>query len=140
MAMKNLSFAPVAPAVAPRRYCPRVTLPTFALIHRAAEIEELRALMEGRVGEPERFSLAISSPGQRGSARQLAGAPGVDAFFPTQGGSPAEAGAMCARCPVRVVECLEYALEDPSIVGMWGGTSISERNAMRRTGRLGRTA
>jgi WhiB family redox-sensing transcriptional regulator len=37
---------------------------------------------------------------------------------------------MCATCPVRV-ECLDFALANPSICGLWGGTDERERRAIR---------
>lgn len=39
----------------------------------------------------------------------------------------------CDRCPVRD-ECLEYAISQPSgsDIGIWGGTTASERRKMRR--------
>ena len=40
------------------------------------------------------------------------------------------AKAVCSKCPVRV-ECLGYAIEDDSCVGVWGGTSTVERRSMR---------
>ena len=42
-----------------------------------------------------------------------------------------EARRVCARCPV-VEPCLAEAIEDRSLVGMWGGTTEDERRAMRR--------
>ncbi|MDP1806653.1 MAG: WhiB family transcriptional regulator [Acidimicrobiales bacterium] len=36
------------------------------------------------------------------------------------------AAAVCRRCLVRE-ECLAYALEDRSLVGVWGGTTMAER-------------
>ena len=41
------------------------------------------------------------------------------------------ARAMCASCEVQR-ECLRAALDDPELVGTWGGTSQEERKAMRR--------
>jgi hypothetical protein len=41
------------------------------------------------------------------------------------------AKAVCAACVVRG-ECLAYALADPDLVGVWGGTSHAERRALRR--------
>lgn len=38
---------------------------------------------------------------------------------------------LCAGCPVRP-ECLEVALADSELVGMWGGSTPTERRAMRR--------
>jgi WhiB family redox-sensing transcriptional regulator len=40
------------------------------------------------------------------------------------------AKAVCARCPVRK-PCLDYALQDASLMGVWGGTSERERRHMR---------
>ena len=42
----------------------------------------------------------------------------------------AAAKAICHRCPV-AAECLAEALADPSIVGVWGGTSEAERAKLR---------
>jgi WhiB family transcriptional regulator, redox-sensing transcriptional regulator len=39
--------------------------------------------------------------------------------------------ALCVDCPVRQ-ECLEVALADDSLVGLWGGTTELERRALRR--------
>ncbi len=37
----------------------------------------------------------------------------------------------CQDCPVRQ-ECLETALANPDLAGLWGGTTPTERKAMRR--------
>ena len=42
-----------------------------------------------------------------------------------------EARAICARCLCRE-ECLAYALADPGLLGIWGGTTTAERRTMRR--------
>lgn len=42
----------------------------------------------------------------------------------------AELKRICARCPARIA-CLEYALQYPQ-VGVWGGTTEEERDAMMR--------
>jgi WhiB family redox-sensing transcriptional regulator len=39
--------------------------------------------------------------------------------------------AVCATCPVRA-ECLAEALADPEAVGVWAGTTVEERAALRR--------
>lgn len=39
---------------------------------------------------------------------------------------------ICARCPVRA-ECLRYALTDPELDGIWGGTTPRERQRLRRS-------
>ena len=41
-----------------------------------------------------------------------------------------EARRICSHCPVSV-ECLDEALADPSLVGIFGGTDEEERNAIR---------
>lgn len=42
------------------------------------------------------------------------------------------AKAICAKCPVRE-ECLESALAmSPELCGVWGGTTQTERSALRR--------
>lgn len=41
------------------------------------------------------------------------------------------AKAICRRCPVKP-ECLAYAMADPRIEGIWGGTTDRERIAWRK--------
>jgi WhiB family redox-sensing transcriptional regulator len=57
---------------------------------------------------------------------------GADAgrFFPGRGQDVRPAKALCARCPVRA-DCLEYALADTGLQGIWGGTSARERRQIR---------
>ena len=46
--------------------------------------------------------------------------------------TPSEAVlATCADCPVHE-ECLAYALAQPDLVGVWGGTTERERRKIRR--------
>lgn len=52
-------------------------------------------------------------------------------FFPEKGHNGREAKKICARCPVRA-ECLAWALDRKERVGVWGGTTGHERDAMRR--------
>ncbi len=42
----------------------------------------------------------------------------------------AAAKAICRRCPV-AAECLAEAMADPSIVGVWGGTTENQRAKLR---------
>jgi WhiB family redox-sensing transcriptional regulator len=56
---------------------------------------------------------------------------GTSAWFVEVGGNLARAREVCAGCPVQP-ECLGHALEDPELVGCWGGTSWRERRAMRK--------
>jgi WhiB family redox-sensing transcriptional regulator len=59
-------------------------------------------------------------------------------FFPTEHGSSTEdsreAKAICHQCKVET-ECRDYAVGDPSLKGIWGGTSDRERKAIRRARR-----
>ncbi len=59
---------------------------------------------------------------------------GIDTnlFFPppSEEVSP-EVKAMCRSCPVRE-PCLDYALRDWTLVGIWAGTSNKERQRLRR--------
>jgi WhiB family redox-sensing transcriptional regulator len=52
-------------------------------------------------------------------------------FFPSRGESADPARAVCAGCPVRA-ECLDHALANVEMFGVWGGTSERERRAIRR--------
>lgn len=54
-------------------------------------------------------------------------------WFPEKGHLPKSHPAMriCAECPVRI-ECLEYAVTDPSrLDGIWGGLSVNQRRQIR---------
>src|SRR5664280_1333426 len=59
----------------------------------------------------------------------------LDAFFPSRGVSTATAKAVCADCVVKT-PCLDYALSESDLAGVWGGTSPEERRQMRRDDRL----
>ena len=41
-----------------------------------------------------------------------------------------EAKALCFRCPYRM-RCLEYAINDSSLQGIWGGTTERQRRTIR---------
>ncbi len=62
-----------------------------------------------------------------------------DLFFPAQGESLAQAKAICAGCPVRQ-PCLEFALEQREVFGVWGGLSERERRTLRRDRQAGKVA
>lgn len=58
-----------------------------------------------------------------------------DLFFPISSSGPTlrqidEAKAVCGRCPV-VERCLDWAVRMGRVDGIWGGTTESERRAMR---------
>lgn len=61
-----------------------------------------------------------------------------DWFDPSEAGQQARA-ADCTACPVRT-ECLDHALEQREMHGVWGGTTERERRQMiarrRQTARL----
>jgi len=52
-------------------------------------------------------------------------------FFPEHGGVTSAAEAVCASCPVRQ-KCLAFAMDDKSLTGIWAGTSVGGRRALRR--------
>jgi WhiB family transcriptional regulator, redox-sensing transcriptional regulator len=59
-----------------------------------------------------------------------------DLFFPIARTGPAEkqiarAKMICAGCPVRQ-ECLEFALSHDQTYGIWGGTTVEDRQRDRR--------
>lgn len=54
-----------------------------------------------------------------------------DWWFSTQPQATAKARKTCRGCPVRQ-QCLSAALADPTLSGMWGGTTGRERRRMRR--------
>jgi WhiB family transcriptional regulator, redox-sensing transcriptional regulator len=54
-----------------------------------------------------------------------------EAFFPEKGGSTREGKRICLGCPVRT-ECLEHALANSELFGIWGGLSERERRLLRR--------
>ena len=58
---------------------------------------------------------------------------GVDPnlFFTTRGESTEDAKAVCATCPV-TTQCLQYALGNVEMFGIWGGLTEQERRPLRR--------
>jgi WhiB family redox-sensing transcriptional regulator len=59
-----------------------------------------------------------------------------DLFFPIGTSGPAllqteQAKAVCHRCPVRD-QCLQWALDTGQSLGVWGGTSETERRSLKR--------
>lgn len=51
-------------------------------------------------------------------------------FFPVRGEATAATKATCDACPVRG-QCLEYALDAPERLGVWGGLSERQRRPLR---------
>lgn len=68
--------------------------------------------------------------------RKQAACKGTDPelFFPTRGEPTEDAKAICGRCPVRV-DCLEYALDNREMYGLWGGESERSRRRLRKARR-----
>lgn len=52
-------------------------------------------------------------------------------WFPADKKGAADARELCAQCPV-ITDCLEHALADPTLEGIWGGTSEDQRDQIRR--------
>ena len=56
-----------------------------------------------------------------------------DLWFAEKGGSADTrlAKRICLTCEARL-ECLEYAMADPGLLGVWGGLTYLERQVLRR--------
>ncbi len=54
----------------------------------------------------------------------------LDLFFPERGESADSARRICAACPVRQ-PCLDYAITNRIVHGIWGGLTERERRALR---------
>jgi len=83
-------------------------------------------------GRPPRYrSLAVPA---RFAARwrELAACRGTDleVFFPGRGETAGPARQVCAACPVRQ-PCLDYAITNRIVHGIWGGLTERERRALR---------
>ena len=52
-------------------------------------------------------------------------------FFPGRHDDPHAAKQICATCP-SLIPCLDLAMSDPDIKGIWGGTDLAQRKAIRR--------
>jgi len=72
----------------------------------------------------------------RRPANALCRSMGPGFFFPANSAAFAISESVCGGCPV-AAECLATALEDPSLHGIWGGTSAKERQYLRNEEGLG---
>ena len=54
----------------------------------------------------------------------------LEVFFPGRGESAGPARQVCAACPVRQ-PCLDYAITNRIVHGIWGGLTERERRALR---------
>lgn len=59
-------------------------------------------------------------------------------FFPLSERQERAAKKVCAACPV-LSRCLAYAVRDPQLYGVWGGTSEAERSRIRDRARTRRS-
>ena len=75
----------------------------------------------------------LASLTRRPSFHAAAACRGTDpsSFVTARGQSVEPAKALCAACAVRE-PCLAYAVADSELVGIWAGTTGSERRLMRR--------
>lgn len=53
-----------------------------------------------------------------------------DLMFPTDAAEVVNARKLCGGCPVREA-CLATAMADPTLLGVWGGTTEAHRNRER---------
>lgn len=60
---------------------------------------------------------------------------GADLYFPVEG-REREAMKLCRGCPVRAA-CAEWAIEQPGLVGVWGGTTTATRARARMAAKAG---
>lgn len=77
-----------------------------------------------------RGALAVGATAGLDGRRVVLEHPEVE-FFPSRGQSTAEAKALYGRC-LGQRECRDFALADPDLVGVWGGTSPRERARLWR--------
>jgi WhiB family redox-sensing transcriptional regulator len=54
-----------------------------------------------------------------------------DRFFPTNGSATEKAIPFCSGCPVRA-ECLDFAIRERIIDGIWGGLTGTQRETLRK--------
>jgi WhiB family redox-sensing transcriptional regulator len=91
--------------------------------------EVIRYLMEsGAEDGPMTISVLFGRPvwQQYGACRGQ----GTDEFIIGRGGDYDRSRQLCADCPVSK-PCLEFALADSDLIGMWGGTSERQRREIR---------
>jgi WhiB family redox-sensing transcriptional regulator len=59
----------------------------------------------------------------------------AELFFPERGEATDEARSLCAVCDVRA-HCLEVAVDNPKMIGLWAGTTVRDRVEIRRRRRI----
>jgi WhiB family redox-sensing transcriptional regulator len=92
----------------------------------------LARMMESTSPLPDMCDLIARPAWQRQAACR---GDGTERFFPPAGAADLlEARRVCNSCPV-TDECLQYALNDPGLKGIWAGTSGRQRIKMRASAR-----
>lgn len=56
----------------------------------------------------------------------------AEAFFPDKGGTTKPAKTICAACDVQA-HCLEFAMRNKELFGIYGGLTVRERRKLART-------
>lgn len=82
-----------------------------------------RSISQGAQGQLRRL---LESPTLRGLCSDH---PQPDIFFADKGPEAQAAKTICRQCPVQQ-ECLDFALEAKEDIGVWGGTTPTERRRM----------
>ena len=54
----------------------------------------------------------------------------IEVFYPGRGETAGPARQVCAQCPVRQ-QCLEFAVSNRIVYGIWGGLTGPERSALQ---------
>lgn len=92
-------------------------------------LELLTELMEDR--EPADLLAAYATLRPAWMAHAACQGEHTGLFFPERGQRPDKARAICDTCPVHAV-CFRYALDNPTLLGVWAGTTERERDQIRR--------
>ncbi len=105
---------------------------------RARLDDQLPSRLQLDLGPDGEFSIPLPTGLDNGWMRRAACLDCEPEIFFPPGPSATEhiaaAQAVCRICPV-VEDCLRVALADPTLVGVWGGTSETSRAALRRARR-----
>lgn len=94
-------------------------------------LDQLAALMVG--ADPIDLISAYTSTRPAWTAHAACRGQDPALFFPERGHSAAPARNICDTCPVQFA-CLRHALDNPSLMGIWGGLTERERDQIRRGG------
>ena len=77
-----------------------------------------------------RISAAPARFAARWQARAACRGARIEVFFPGRGEAAGPARQVCARCPVRR-QCLEFAVSNRIVSGIWGGLTGPERRTLQ---------